>query len=152
MRQKVNDNFAFVYVGRPESYNADNKKKEIYKKHIASTYERKWDGMISDGELYACVYYFYRDDVGLDTDNISKPIWDALNLHGYTDDKQIKIRCAASYNLLEHGTLNFDQTSFPNDLWYDLLYSITENNHTLLIQVGKIDNYDNFFNIKCLWD
>lgn len=151
MRTKVDSNFAFVFVGKPESYNADSKKKKIYQKHIASTYERYYDGMISVGDLYACVYYFYKDNVGLDSDNISKPIWDALNRHGYTDDNQIKIRCSVSYNLLEHDMLDFDQTLIEGDLLYDLLDSIMENDHTLLIQVGKVDSYYKLFNIKKLW-
>ena len=29
--------------------------------------------MIAKKELYAAIYYFYREDVGLDADNISKP-------------------------------------------------------------------------------
>ena len=56
--------------------------------------------MIAEKELYAAIYYFYREDVGLDADNISKPAWDALNAVGYSDDKQIKIRTAVAINIL----------------------------------------------------
>lgn len=107
--------------------------------------------MIAEKELYAAIYYFYREDVGLDADNISKPAWDALNAVGYSDDKQIKIRTAVAINLCEHDILVFDQDILPTDVLIDLIQSIADNNHTLYIEVGEIDRYDNIFNISQLW-
>lgn len=150
-RKSVTNHFSFVYSGKPESYNADSKRKQVYKKRLSSAYKRRFSGMIAEKELYAAIYYFYREDVGLDADNISKPAWDALNAVGYSDDKQIKIRTAVAINLCEHDILVFDQDILPTDVLIDLIQSIADNNHTLYIEVGEIDRYDNIFNISQLW-
>ena len=150
-RKSVTNHFSFVYSGKPESYNADSKRKQVYKKRLSAAYKRRFSGMIAEKELYAAIYYFYREDVGLDADNISKPAWDALNAVGYSDDKQIKIRTAVAINLCEHDILVFDQDILPTDVLIDLIQSIADNNHTLYIEVGEIDRYDNIFNISQLW-
>ena len=150
-RKSVTNHFSFVYSGKPESYNANSKKKQLYMKRLSSAYKRRFSGMIAEKELYAAIYYFYREDVGLDSDNISKPAWDALNAVGYSDDKQIKIRTAVAINLCEHDILVFDQDILPTDVLIDLIQSIADNNHTLYIEVGEIDRYDNIFNISQLW-
>lgn len=150
-RKSLTNHFSFVYSGKPESYNADSKRKQVYKKRLSSAYKRRFSGMIAAKELYAAIYYFYREDVGLDADIISKPAWDALNAVGYSDDKQIKIRTAVAINLCEHDILVFDQDILPTDVLIDLIQSISDNNHTLNIEVGEIDRYDNIFNISQLW-
>lgn len=150
-RKSVTNHFSFVYSGKPESYNADSKKKELYKKRLSSAYKRKFSGMLIGKELYASIYYFYKEDVGLDADNISKPAWDALNTVGYTDDKTIKIRTAVAINLCEHDIIDFDQDNIPTDVLVDLVQSIAYNIHTLYIEVGEIGGYDNIFNISQQW-
>ena len=150
-RKSVTNHFSFVYSGKPESYNADSKKKQVYKKRLSSAYKRMFSGMISEKELYAAIYYFYREDVGLDADNISKPAWDALNAVGYSDDKQIKIRTAVAIDLSKYDIVDFDQDNIPSDVLTDLVQSIADNNHTLYIEVGEIDKYDNIFNHSQLW-
>ena len=120
-------------------------------KRLSSAYQRRFSGMIAEKELYAAIYYFYREDVGLDADNISKPAWDALNDVGYKDDKMIKIRSAVVINLCEHDIFEFDQDNLPTDVLVDLMQSIADNNHTLYIEVGEIGEYDNIFNISQLW-
>ena len=150
-RKSVTNHFSFVYSGKPESYNADSKKKQVYKKRLSSAYKRRFSGMIAEKELYAAIYYFYREDVGLDADNISKPAWDALNAVGYSDDKQIKIRTAVAIDLSKYDIVDFDQDNIPSDVLTDLVQSIADNNHTLYIEVGEIDKYDNIFNQSQLW-
>ena len=150
-RKSVTNHFSFVYSGKPESYNADSKKKQVYKKRLSSVYKRRFSGMIAEKELYAAIYYFYREDVGLDADNISKPAWDALNAVGYSDDKQIKIRTAVAIDLSKYDIVDFDQDNIPSDVLTDLVQSIVDNNHTLYIEVGEIDKYDNIFNHSQLW-
>ena len=150
-RKSVTNHFSFVYSGKPESYNADSKKKQVYKKKLSSAYKRRFSGMIAEKELYAAIYYFYREDVGLDADNISKPAWDALNAVGYSDDKQIKIRTAVAIDLSKYDIVDFDQDNIPSDVLTDLVQSIADNNHTLYIEVGEIDKYDNIFNHSQLW-
>ena len=150
-RKSVTNHFSFVYSGKPESYNADSKRKQVYKKTLSSAYKRRFSGMIAEKELYAAIYYFYREDVGLDADNISKPAWDALNAVGYSDDKQIKIRTAVAIDLSKYDIVDFDQDNIPSDVLTDLVQSIADNNHTLYIEVGEIDKYDNIFNHSQLW-
>ena len=150
-RKSVTNHFSFVYSGKPESYNADSNKKQVYKKRLSSAYKRRSSGMISEKELYAAIYYFYREDVGLDADNISKPAWDALNDVGYKDDKMIKIRTAVAIDLSKYDIVDFDQDNMPSDVLTDLVQSIVDNNHTLYIEVGEIDKYDNIFNHSQLW-
>lgn len=150
-RKSVTNHFSFVYSGKPESYNADSKKKQVYKKRLSSVYKRRFSGMIAEKELYAAIYYFYREDVGLDADNISKPAWDALNAVGDSDDKQIKIRTAVAIDLSKYDIVDFDQDNIPSDVLTDLVQSIADNNHTLYIEVGEIDKYDNIFNHSQLW-
>lgn len=150
-RKSVTNHFSFVYSGKPESYNADSKRKQVYKKRLSSAYKRRFSGMIAAKELYAAIYYFYREDVGLDADNISKPAWDALNAVGYSDDKQIKIRTAVAINILNQDILDFNQDNIPTDVLLDLVESISSNDHTLYIEVGEINNYDNIFNFSQQW-
>lgn len=150
-RKTVTSQFSFVYAGKPVSYNADSRKKLLYKKRLSSAYQRMFSGKLAGKELYATIYYFYKEDVGLDADNISKPAWDALNAVGYTDDKMIKIRSAVVINLCEHDIFEFDQDNLPTDVLVDLMQSIADNNHTLYIEVGEIGEYDNIFNISQLW-
>ena len=150
-RKSVTNHFSFVYSGKPESYNADSKKKQVYKKRLSSVYKRRFSGMIAEKELYAAIYYFYREDFGLDADNISKPAWDALNSVGYKDDKMIKIRTAVAIDLSKYDIVDFDQDNMPSDVLTDLVQSIADNNHTLYIEVGEIDKYDNIFNHSQLW-
>lgn len=148
--KKVGSNIAFVYSGKPESYNARHK--EIYQKKLEGTYRRNYNGMLQNKELYATVFYFYKVDKGLDTDNISKPIWDALTNVAYKDDRQIKIRTAISIDINAYRLLDFDQDKIPSDLCYDLLDSIANNDHTLYVQVGIIEDYSQIFNISTLWN
>lgn len=150
-RKSVTNHFSFVYSGKPESYNANSKRKQLYMKRLSSAYQRRFSGMIAEKELYAAIYYFYREDVGLDADNISKPAWDALNTVGYKDDKMIKIRTAVAIDLSKYDIVDFDQDNMLSDVLTDLVQSIADNNHTLYIEVGEIDKYDNIFNHSQLW-
>lgn len=150
--KSITNSFSFVYSGKPESYNADAKKKKIYQRKIANTFKRQYSGMIANGDLYALIYYFYKEDKQLDTDNLSKPVWDALNTHAYTDDNQIKIRSTISIDLRKHDLSEFNQDMLSNDDLYDLMDSIYDNDHTVYILVGKIEDYNNIFSIHTLWN
>lgn len=151
-RKQVGSSFSFVYSGRPLSYNCtDKRKKEAYMRRISSTYLRKYVGSIIDSDLYAIVYYFFKDDVNLDADNISKPVWDSLSSIGYMDDNQIKIRTAVAIDVNKHSIMDFDQDNLSTDDVFDLFESIFGNEHTLYIQVGRIENYNNLINLPTLW-
>ena len=68
----------------PLSYNSKNKTaRAAYQKRILSAFQRRYNGAVprypANQELYAKVYFFTSDGVNVDADNISKPIWDAVN-------------------------------------------------------------------------
>lgn len=151
-RKNVSGAFSFVYKGRPLSYNCDDsKKKAAYKKRLSSAFNRKYSGSIPEGDLFAIVYYFYKVDVKLDADNISKPVWDSLSEIAYTDDRQIKIRSAVAIDLSRFSIMDFDQDTLSTEDVYDLSESILDNDHTLYIQVGRIEDYGKIFNQHLLW-
>ena len=151
-RKNINGSFSFVFKGKPLSYNcSDTKKKAAYKAKISSAFNRKYAGSIPEGDLFAIVYYFYKEDVLLDADNISKPIWDSLNKVAYSDDRQIKIRSAVAIDLSKLSIMDFDQDNLSTDDVFELSECILDNDHTLYIQVGRIEDYGNIFNQHLLW-
>lgn len=79
------------------------------------------------------VYYFFKKDFNHDADNISKPVWDSLRSLVYDDDRQIKLRIAAVFDLSSTNINEIDMTNMPADVLIDLLESIEKEDHTLYI-------------------
>lgn len=151
-RKNVNGSFSLVYKGIPLSYNCkDARKKSAYKARLSSAFKRKYSGSIPEGDLFAIVYYFYKEDVMLDADNISKPVWDSLSEVAYSDDRQIKIRSAVAIDLGKLNIMDFDQDNLSTEDVYDLSEGILDSDHTLYIQVGRIEDYGKIFNQHLLW-
>lgn len=152
MKQKaVSNHIVLVYDGKPASYNAKKKESvKLFQKRIASCYDRKYKGKLTQNKLYATVYYFYREDTKIDTDNISKPLWDALRAKAFDDDFQIKVRCAASINLEEEMVI-LDDTLIPRDVFYELSDGIDNHDHTLYIELGELETVDKLFQQTALW-
>ena len=65
-----------------------------------------------DGPLRLRIDYFFRGQTDLDTDNIIKPIQDALEAILYHDDKTVVDVCARKINLYELPTI----VGAPDDL------------------------------------
>lgn len=149
-RKTPHNRIQMVYREKPASYNQRNKAQ--YQKQIASTYQRQYNGKLPDVDLYASVIYLYREDKRLDADNISKPLWDALNTVAYTDDRQIKARTAVAIDLnkIDFFVFDIDGTVEP-DVTYDLMDCISDNDHTLLIEIGEIRTIKNLFKIDEIW-
>lgn len=151
-RKNVSGSFSLVYKGIPLSYNCkDARKKAAFKARLSSAFNRKYSGSIPEGDLFAIVYYFYKEDVMLDADNISKPVWDSLSEVAYSDDRQIRIRSAVAIDLSKLSIMDFDQDTLSTEDVYDLSESILDNDHTLYIQVGRIKDYGKIFNQHLLW-
>ena len=67
----------------PFSYNStDAKKRDKYVQLIRNTFDKEYKGKVpklgKGNELYGQVYFFTSEGTDLDADNISKPVWDAL--------------------------------------------------------------------------
>lgn len=112
----------------PLSYNA--KSKTVYQKKIRSAFLRKYKGVVptfpANEELYARVYFFTSDGVNVDSDNISKPIWDAVNNLVYVDDRKIVMRIAAVIDVNLHPINIIDTSSIDGAVAADLMQGLSE--------------------------
>ena len=89
--------------------------------------------------LYGFVYYFHKIKTQLDADNLSKPVWDALGTVVYTDDKLVKFRSSAVFDLRATGIEVLDLSDIPDYLLDDFLEMIENEDHILYVEVGKFD-------------
>lgn len=110
----------------PLSYNSRNK--NLFQSIIRSALQRKYHGVVprfaDNVELFARVYYFTSDGVTVDCDNISKPIWDALNGLLYTDDRFIVMRTAAVIDVNLHQFTTIDTSLVESDAAADLMQAL----------------------------
>jgi Holliday junction resolvase RusA-like endonuclease len=131
----------FICPFRPRSVNA--KQTEKYKEKIKEYFRYYYPDMsIFDNEkLYGIVYYFYRRKTELDADNLSKPIWDALETVLYNDDRIIKLRYSGIYDL-KNDVTKLDITRMPKNVYSDFLEYIEniECEHLSYIELGKLNN------------
>ena len=129
----------------PLSYNSKNKTaKAVYQKRILSAFQRKYSGAIprfpANQELYAKVFFFTSDGVNVDADNISKPIWDAVNGVAYVDDRKIVMRTAAVIDVRTHPLNTIDTSGISGDVAANLIQNLTEKNvRCLYIECGKFE-------------
>jgi len=134
--------YAFLGNFQPLSVNA--KKKEAYKNRIQNAF-RHYHGTISpiSGSLYGFIYYFHRGKTEPDADNLSKPIWDALKLVAYTDDKIIRFRSSGIFDLQSEQFDILDLSKMPDYVLDDFLRMIGSEDHILYVEFGELD-YDLF--------
>ena len=129
----------------PLSYNSKNKKARAdYHKRIQSAFLRKYNGTVpqfpAGQELYARVYFFTSDGVNVDADNISKPIWDAVNGMLYVDDRKIVMRTAAVIDVNAHPFNTIDTSGMSGTVAADLIQGLTETNvKCLYIECGMFN-------------
>ncbi|MBN1874327.1 MAG: hypothetical protein JXA33_08850 [Anaerolineae bacterium] len=140
---------AFLCTFKPLSVNADSKRKAKYVQRLVNAF-RQYHGTSApvNGDLYGLVYYFQRVGTGLDADNLSKPVWDALRSVAYFDDKQIKFRISGIFDLLVAGIdVTPDLSSVPDYLYDDFLRMI-QCKETDILYIG----FDNFNDELILFD
>ncbi|MFD2570408.1 RusA family crossover junction endodeoxyribonuclease [Spirosoma soli] len=92
--------YSFVINVKPKSYNS--KKVHSYHSRLETAFRESYPEHVpipAEIELYGLVYHFFKTDIGIDADNLSKPIWDSLKDVLFIDDKQVKMRTAGSFNL-----------------------------------------------------
>jgi len=128
----------FLAAAVPVSVNARSKSK--YKQALVTALTRTHPTPPTlTGRLYGFAYYFHKQKTQLDADNLSKPIWDALNGHLYSDDKQIGIRYSGIFNL--GGDISvLELTNMRADVLRTFLSMIQKEDHVLYIEVGKHNN------------
>ncbi len=91
----------FVVQGTPRSQQAKNKKGwiERVQRAVPSTAD------LLEGPLRVRIDFFFRGSTDLDTDNIIKPIQDALKEILYDDDQTVVDVCARKINLYRLPTI-----------------------------------------------
>jgi hypothetical protein len=134
----------------PLSYNS--KRKDVYQEKIRSAFLRKFKGNVpkfpTGIELYAKAFFFTSDGVNVDTDNISKPIWDALNGLLYDDDRNIVLRMASVIDV-KRRPITIDTTNIDGDVAAELIQGLAEKNvkclylecskfHDTMVKIGEI--------------
>lgn len=100
----------------PFSYNStDNKKRDKYVQLIRDTFDKEYNGKVpkyrKGNELYGQVCFFTSEGTDLDADNISKPVWDALEGLVYDNDKQIVMRKSTVIYKAKHDLIALDGNS-----------------------------------------
>lgn len=140
----------FLVKRKPNSYNSNKGNKKIrYKETIKDALENYYSSYTPSSEkMYGVVYYFFKEDLDYDTDNISKPIWDSLVGELFDDDKQIVHRIASSCNLTEEDFSIIDISGLNGDKAVDLIDAIDNENHILYIECGNFNPSMLKFNLE----
>jgi len=122
----------------PRSVNA--KQTQKYKQGILEAFKRYCgsDDPLT-GDLYGVVYYFHNVPTRLDADNMSKPVWDALQKAAYRDDGAIKLRSAGIFDLRSEPIEILDLSDMPDSVWADFIKMIDKEKHILYVEVGSLD-------------
>jgi len=128
---------------KPRSVNAEMSK--LYRQEIADTFRSNHPQFTPlRGDLYAAVYYFHQVTTGLDADNLSKPILDALTGLAYEDDRQVKVRYSGVHDLRQgFGVLALGR--IPQPQRQDLLGLLASTKpHTLYVEIGRLHYEEHF--------
>jgi Holliday junction resolvase RusA-like endonuclease len=128
---------SFLCTFRPRSVNA--KALARYKEKIIESYKKYYPDHrnILDEDIYGISYYFYKRKHQLDADNLSKPIWDALNTIVYKDDKIIKLRYSGIYDMSKAET-EIDLTRMARNIYSDFIDYIDKYDDIIYIEIGKL--------------
>ena len=95
------------------------------------------------GDLSVKAFYIHKVRDYKDADNISKPLWDALNKRVYKDDRQIKYLETLKVDITRVGSCEFDISDIDNedlnDLTEFLFNPTTTVDRLLYIEVADLD-------------
>ena len=127
--------YSFIVNSQPKSYNSQKTQK--YKDLILAAFRNRFpDHVPIETKLYGLIYHFFRRDIGIDADNLSKPIWDCLRDVLYKDDKQIKMRTAGSFDVTANGLITLDFSGLPETIIDELFGAMETEEHVLYIECG----------------
>lgn len=137
---------SFVFHRQPKAYQGSNTYKSKLDKE---TYRAVLEQALVEfnpsfekrsGSLYGVVYYFYRKELGIDADNISKPIWDCLRGFAYDDDSQVVFRVAAKFGVEEANSIVPDNfQNLPENVYDAFIKFFEEANtpHFVYVELGQ---------------
>ncbi len=127
--------YSFVVTTKPKSYNA--KKTENYKRCILDSFTLAYPShQLLSHDLYGLVYHFYKSNIGIDADNISKPIWDGLKGILFADDRQVKMRIAGSFSIQTEPFAIFESSRLLGAVITSLATAVQTEEHILYIECG----------------
>lgn len=129
---------AFICTKKPRSVQA--RKKASYYEAIKDAYREFNASSEGLATLYGVVYYFHNQKTELDADNLSKPIWDALEGIVYADDKVVKLRHAGVIDLRKHEFNSFDLSRVPDEIFTKFIEVIGTEDHVIYVELGELDS------------
>ena len=99
-------------------------------------------------DLYGVIYHFFKEDLESDSDNLSKPFWDCLNGFLFTDDRQVKLRIAGSFDITKNDLNILNFTEIPGVISADLIEAFDTETHVVYVEVGVLDHSMFKFNLE----
>jgi hypothetical protein len=128
---------AFISNQRPRSVNAKYTDKfKDYIRESCKVYCEPSEQL--QGLLYGIVYYFHKRTNELDADNLSKPIWDALEGMAFEDDLLIQMRHAGIVDLRSTDMTAFDLSRMPDTVAETFIQMIGVEDHILYVELGRL--------------
>lgn len=142
----------FIFKRQPKSYNSgfkSNMAKESYLNDLKLALNQ-FDTITApfEEDLYGIVYHFYKKNIGIDADNISKPLWDILTGIVFNDDRQIKLRIAGSIDMSSGDFSVIDFSNLKGEVIAELIDAFDTKEHIVYVECGKLDNSMYKFNIE----
>lgn len=132
------------HPGKPLSQNARNSKRLAnYKKALLNSLNAQCPGWIKvpDMKLYGVIYWLCSKTYNRDSDNISKPAWDALNQSLYSDDRWIRLRAAGIMKYGEEDFSVIDFTNMPTSVAINLSTAISNREDIVYIKIKALGNH-----------
>jgi hypothetical protein len=83
---------------------------------------------------------------------ITKPILDALKGAAYEDDKRIKFRQSAIIDVRSGAMEVIDLSRMPAELTEDFIESIDREDHTVYVEIGRLDYRQIQFSYEALYE
>jgi hypothetical protein len=128
---------AFLSNQRPKSVNA--KRTSSFQERIRRSYREYCPGEeLFKEALYGIVYYFHKRNNQLDADNLSKPIWDALEGIAFENDLQIRLRHAGVIDLRSTDMTTFDLSKMPDTVADSFIQMVGTEAHVLYVELGTL--------------
>ena len=143
----------FILKRQPKSYNswkaASRTKKASYKTGIEDSFRQfhPTHALLTD-DLYGIVYYFFKKDLNSDADNLSKPLWDCLTGFLFTDDNQVRIRTAGTFNLSKNDFNVLDFSGLSGEVVTELLEAFDSEEHVVYVECGRLNISMFKFNVE----